>query len=155
LLRRAPDGRGDHHAAQGRAQLPGLPRDLSFPRQLPRRAPGSLFGAALLDGRRPLRQAAQYRPLAGRRHGGAAQPRAARSHRLDEAHPMKRTLTLLALTCSLLLALAPPAAAQSVSAGRFFSQGHTDLMVTAGTGYALDRSYLVLGVGAAYYLLDG
>ena len=68
---------------------------------------------------------------------------------------MKKTLSLLALTGSLFLACTPPAAAQSVSAGRFFSQGHTDLMATAGTGYALDRSYLVLGIGAAYYLLDG
>ena len=68
---------------------------------------------------------------------------------------MKKTLPLLALTCTLFLACTPPSSAQSVSAGRFFSQGHTDLMITAGSGYALDRSYLVLGVGAAYYLLDG
>jgi hypothetical protein len=36
-----------------------------------------------------------------------------------------------------------------------FSRGRTHFVVTAGNGYAFDQSYLVLGLGASYYVLDG
>jgi len=36
-----------------------------------------------------------------------------------------------------------------------FGKGRTHLVVTAGTGYAFDESYLVLGLGATYYVVDG
>jgi hypothetical protein len=36
-----------------------------------------------------------------------------------------------------------------------FGQGRTHFSVVGGNGYAFDDSYLVLGVGASYYLIDG
>jgi hypothetical protein len=46
-----------------------------------------------------------------------------------------------------------PAAAQTVAGA--FSQGRTHFFVGAGSGQAFDESYLVLSVGASYYLFDG
>ena len=63
---------------------------------------------------------------------------------------MKKILAAIALC-----ALAVPAAAQSVTAASGFSKGRTHFVLSAGTGYAFDESYLVLGVGASYYLVDG
>jgi len=66
---------------------------------------------------------------------------------------MKKTLAaaLAAATC----AYAAPATAQSVGVAGGFSKGRTHLVATAGTGSAFDQSYLVLGLGASYYLFDG
>ena len=36
-----------------------------------------------------------------------------------------------------------------------FSKGRMHFAVTAGSGSAFDESYLVLGIGASYYLVDG
>jgi hypothetical protein len=47
----------------------------------------------------------------------------------------------------------PPADAQT--AAGVFGKGRTHFIVTAGTGYAFDESYLVLGIGASYYVVDG
>jgi hypothetical protein len=61
------------------------------------------------------------------------------------------------LAVSILLfgcALAAPAQAQ-VSAAGVFGQGRTHGVFTIGSGYAFDQSYLVLGVGANYYIIDG
>jgi len=52
-------------------------------------------------------------------------------------------------------AFAAPATAQSVGVAGGFSKGRTHLVATAGTGQAFDESYLVLGLGASYYLFDG
>ena len=60
---------------------------------------------------------------------------------------------VVALVGAAACALASPASAQNVAGA--FSQGRTHFVVTAGSGYAFDQSYLVLGVGASYYLLDG
>ena len=46
-----------------------------------------------------------------------------------------------------------PASAQTVAGA--FGKGRIHFVVTGGTGYAFDESYLVLGVGASYYLIDG
>jgi len=62
---------------------------------------------------------------------------------------MKKQLLAAIATC----AFAVPAAAQSVAGS--FAQGRTHFVVTAGTGYAFDETYLVLGLGASYYVLDG
>jgi hypothetical protein len=51
------------------------------------------------------------------------------------------------------IAFLSPAAAQSVAGS--FAKGRTHFAVSAGTGYAFDETYLVLGVGASYYLIDG
>lgn len=56
-------------------------------------------------------------------------------------------------TAMLAMAAGAPAAAADVAG--VFSQGRTHLVVTAGNGYAFDNNYLVLGVGASYYVLDG
>src|SRR5688500_11419412 len=50
-------------------------------------------------------------------------------------------------------ALAAPASAQTVAGG--FAKGRTHFVFTAGTGYAFDETYLVVGLGANYYVVDG
>jgi len=60
----------------------------------------------------------------------------------------------LALALALAV-LALPAAAQTVGVGSAFSKGRIHVGATVSTGYAFDESYLVLGLGASYYLLDG
>ncbi|HYI88026.1 MAG TPA: hypothetical protein VEX61_13115 [Burkholderiales bacterium] len=52
-------------------------------------------------------------------------------------------------------ALAFVHSAEAQSVGGSFAKGRTHFAVSAGTGYAFDESYLVLGVGASYYLVDG
>lgn len=51
----------------------------------------------------------------------------------------------------------PPATAAEITGGAagIFSRGRTHFVVTAGNGYAFDESYLVLGVGVSYYVIDG
>jgi hypothetical protein len=66
---------------------------------------------------------------------------------------MKAGTTMRTLALVLAAAVASPAAAQSVAGA--FAQGRTHVMVTAGSGAAFDESYLVLGLGASYYLIDG
>jgi len=65
---------------------------------------------------------------------------------------MKKTLTALALAACAAF-LAPPASAQTV--GGAFSAGRTELSVTGGSGSAFNNTYLILGVGAAFYVVDG
>lgn len=50
-------------------------------------------------------------------------------------------------------AFASPATAQSVAGT--FAKGRTHFVVSAGTGYAFDETYLILGIGASYYVADG
>lgn len=50
---------------------------------------------------------------------------------------------------------ASAAAAADVGAAGAFSRGRMHFVVTAGSGSAFDESYLVLGIGASYYLVDG
>lgn len=49
------------------------------------------------------------------------------------------------------------ATAAEVSGGvtTAFNKGRTHAAVTVGNGHAFDESYLVLGVGVSYYLIDG
>jgi hypothetical protein len=65
---------------------------------------------------------------------------------------MKKSIAATAVTLAA-LTLAAPAGAQSVGGG--FSKGRTHFGITAGTGYAFDESYFVLGLGASYFLMDG
>jgi hypothetical protein len=62
-------------------------------------------------------------------------------------------LLLIALTIAVAPLPASPAAAQNVAGA--FSQGRTHFVVSGGAGYAFNHTYLVLGLGGAYYLLDG
>jgi hypothetical protein len=67
---------------------------------------------------------------------------------------MKKTLAAAAAVLAL-CAFALPAAGQSASVAGGFGKGRVHLLVTAGSGYAFDESYLVLGVGGSYYVVDG
>jgi hypothetical protein len=67
---------------------------------------------------------------------------------------MKNTAAA-AIAALALCAFTVPAAAQSGSVAGAFGKGRTHFVVTAGSGYAFDESYLVLGVGASYYVVDG
>ena len=49
--------------------------------------------------------------------------------------------------------LAAPVSAQTVATG--FAKGRTHFVFTAGTGYAFDETYVVVGLGAQYYVVDG
>jgi hypothetical protein len=62
-------------------------------------------------------------------------------------------LTAAALAIALLLAPYPGADAAEVGAS--FSQGQSRFSIVGGNGYAFNESYFVLGVGAAYYLVNG
>ena len=58
--------------------------------------------------------------------------------------------TILAAICAL------PAAAQAqVSVADAFSKGRVHAVVTAGSGSAFNETYLVLGAGVSYFVLDG
>lgn len=63
--------------------------------------------------------------------------------------------TLAAAVAAAACTFALPAMAQSVGATSGFSKGRTHFVFTAGTGYAFDESYLVVGLGANYYVVDG
>jgi len=65
---------------------------------------------------------------------------------------MTRIVTTLVTAVLAMMASAPAAAADVAGV---FSQGRTHLAVVAGSGYAFDNTYFVLGVGASYYLVDG
>ena len=61
-----------------------------------------------------------------------------------------RVLPVLAI---LVCALPPPALAQTVAGA--FSQGRTHLYVSGGAGSSFGESYVVIGAGVDYFLLDG
>ncbi len=45
--------------------------------------------------------------------------------------------------------------AHAAGLGGMFSQGQTHVSLEAGNGYAFNNSYLILGAGVSYYVLDG
>jgi hypothetical protein len=70
---------------------------------------------------------------------------------------MNKKLTAITVAAIATFAFTPPASSADVSgsvAGAF-SKGRTHFVVTAGNGYAFDESYLVLGAGVSYYVIDG
>jgi len=70
---------------------------------------------------------------------------------------MNKKLAAITVAAIATLASTPPATAADVSGsvGGAFSKGRTHVLITAGNGYAFDESYLVLGLGVNYYLIDG
>ena len=66
---------------------------------------------------------------------------------------MNRKLAAITVAAIATFATTLPATAADVAG--VFSKGRTHFVVTAGNGYAFDESYLVLGVGVSYYLIDG
>ena len=59
------------------------------------------------------------------------------------------------VAASVLTVAASVAAAADVGVAGAFSKGRVHFGVTAGSGSAFDDDYIVLGIGASYYLLDG
>jgi len=68
---------------------------------------------------------------------------------------MNKKLAAITVAAIATFASTPPATAADVAVAGAFSKGRTHFFVTAGNGYAFDESYLVLGVGLSYYLIDG
>jgi hypothetical protein len=64
-----------------------------------------------------------------------------------------KKLTALAALAVAAFASSPPATAAEVAGA--FSKGSTSVVFIAGSGYAFNESYLVLGLGVGYYLFDG
>ncbi len=54
-----------------------------------------------------------------------------------------------------LLLLLPPLWARAADAVGIFGQGSTQFSLLAGSGYAFNNNYLVIGAGVSYYVLDG
>jgi hypothetical protein len=65
------------------------------------------------------------------------------------------TMKLTAVTLAAVAAFASSSPAFAAEVAGVFSKGRTSLAITGGTGYAFNESYLVLGVGVGYYVLDG
>jgi hypothetical protein len=66
---------------------------------------------------------------------------------------MNRKLSSAAL--ALVAAFASTLPARAADVAGVFSSGRTHFVITGGTGYAFDESYLVLGAGVSYYVIDG
>jgi len=66
---------------------------------------------------------------------------------------MNKKLAAFTVAATAAFALNLPASAQE--AAGIFSKGHTHFVVTAGSGYAFNESYLVLGLGVSHYVIDG
>jgi hypothetical protein len=67
----------------------------------------------------------------------------------------KLTTTIFAAIAALASILPATAADVTGGAAGVFSKGRTHFVITAGNGYAFDESYLVLGLGVSYYVIDG
>jgi hypothetical protein len=67
-----------------------------------------------------------------------------------------KNATLAVILFTTLLVFQATSADAGVTAERdVFSAGSTRLAVIVGNGYAFDNSYLIIGVGAAYFVADG
>ena len=62
---------------------------------------------------------------------------------------------LTALAVAAVAAFASSQSATAAEVAGVFSKGRVSLVFTGGTGYAFNESYLVLGLGASYYVIDG
>ena len=62
---------------------------------------------------------------------------------------------LAAITVAAIATLASTAPAIAAEGAGAFGKGRTHFVVTAGSGNAFNESYVVLGVGVSYYVLDG
>jgi len=66
---------------------------------------------------------------------------------------MNKKLTAIIIAAVATFASNPPAAAAEVAG--VFSKGSTSFVITGGTGYAFNETYLILGLGMSYYVIDG
>jgi hypothetical protein len=65
------------------------------------------------------------------------------------------TFTAWLIVTALAIGLTPVAQANAAEVAGSFSQGRSRLSIVGGSGYAFNETYVVLGVGASYYLVDG
>jgi hypothetical protein len=72
---------------------------------------------------------------------------------VSETQTMHTRLQFALLT--VICGLTPVAQVDAAEVAGAFSQGRSRISVTAGSGYAFDQTYFVLGVGASYSVLDG
>ena len=63
-----------------------------------------------------------------------------------------RRITVMLAT---LLAVLSSGLARAADVAGVFSQGRTHFVASAGTAHAFNESYLVLGLGVSYYVIDG
>lgn len=61
-------------------------------------------------------------------------------------------MNILLLTILLLLPALP---ARAADVAEIFEQGSTQFSLLAGSGYAFNNNYLVIGAGVSYYVFDG
>jgi len=54
-----------------------------------------------------------------------------------------------------LLAMLSAGVARAADVAGVFGQGRTHFVASAGTGHAFNENYLILGLGASYYVVDG
>lgn len=66
---------------------------------------------------------------------------------------MKHRLASTVVAAVAALAFTSPAASQQVAGT--FAKGRTHFFISGGSGNAFDETYLVLGIGASYFLIDG
>lgn len=70
---------------------------------------------------------------------------------------MNNRLAAITVVAFATFAATPSATAADVTASArgAFSAGRAHIFFTAGNGYAFDESYLVIGAGLSYYVIDG
>jgi hypothetical protein len=70
-----------------------------------------------------------------------------------EATTLNKNLAILAIAA--ITTFAQTSTAMAAEVAGVFGKGKTQIAITGGSGYAFDESYLVLGLGVNYYLMDG
>ena len=66
---------------------------------------------------------------------------------------MNQKLVAITVAAIAIFASTPPVTAAEVAGA--FGKDSTQFAITAGSGHAFDESYLVLGLGVNYYVIDG
>jgi hypothetical protein len=64
-------------------------------------------------------------------------------------------MKLATITVAFITTLAQVSQVMAAEVAGAFGKGKTQIAITGGSGYAFDESYLVLGLGVNYYLMDG
>jgi hypothetical protein len=62
---------------------------------------------------------------------------------------------LAVITIAAVATFASNLSASAAEVAGVFRKGSTGLVITGGTGYAFNETYLVLGLGVSYYVVDG
>jgi hypothetical protein len=65
------------------------------------------------------------------------------------------TKNLFSATLAAAVALGSTAPARAADVAGVFGSGRTHFVISGGSGYAFNQTYLVLGLGVTYYVIDG